>query len=253
MRIAVISDVHGNAIALKAVLEHLKSAHADLIVNLGDLVSGPFDPALAADMQMDLDAATLAGNHERQVLAGSTGRVDAFARQRLSAAHLDWMARLPPTLSLADGEVFACHGSPAGGDLEYMLEDVSEGRVRLSEEDAIRPRIAGIGAAKVVLCGHSHTPRLLTLDGVLLVNPGSVGLPAYRDLEPPHVVETGAPHARYAVLERLASGWAVDMRAVPYDFEAAGRQAEQHDRPDLAHAVRTGTYRPGIGKTHPHR
>lgn len=241
MRIAVIADVHGNLIALNAVLSHLRAASPDLIVNLGDLVSGPFDSAGSADAQMSLGCPTIAGNHERQVLTGGTGPSDVFARSRLTQAHLAWMAGLPACLTLAEGEVFACHGSPAGGDLEYLLEDVSSGRTTLDSDAAIRPRLNGIGAARLVLCGHTHTPRIVSVDGVLIVNPGSVGMAGYRDETPvPHVMETGTPHARYAMVERLPTGWAAELRAVPYDYEAAARQVEQAGRPAAAYMVRTG-------------
>ena len=241
MRIAVIADVHGNLIALEAVLAHLRGAAPDLVVNLGDLVSGPFDPAGSADAQMALACPTLAGNHERQVLEGSTGRSDATARLLLSRSHLDWIGRLPGTLTLVDGQVFACHGSPQGGDLEYLLEDVSTGRARLDTMAAIKPRLEGIGEATVVLCGHTHVPRMVSVDGVLVVNPGSVGLPGYRDTVPvPHVMEAGTPHARYALIDRCGGGWAAELRAVPYDYEAAAQQAEQQGRPQTAHVVRTG-------------
>lgn len=241
MRIAVFADVHGNLIALEAVLAHLRAAAPDIIVNLGDLASGPFDPAGSADAQMSLGCPTVAGNHERQLLEGGTGFSDAFARPRLTKAHFDWIAGLPKTLTLADGQVFACHGSPAGGDLEYLLEDISSGRATVDTEEAILPRLAGIGEASVVLCGHTHTPRIVTVGGILVVNPGSVGMPGYRDVTPvPHVMEAGAPHARYAIVEKLPSGWAAELRAVPYDFEAAARQAEQAGRHAVAHSVRTG-------------
>ncbi|MBL6082527.1 metallophosphoesterase family protein [Belnapia sp. T18] len=67
MRIAVIADVHGNLIALEAVLAHLRDDAPDLVVNLGDLVSGPFDPRGSAEAQMALACPTVAGNHEREV------------------------------------------------------------------------------------------------------------------------------------------------------------------------------------------
>jgi len=241
MRIAVIADVHGNLIALEAVLAHLRTAAPDLIVNLGDLVSGPFDPRGSADAQMALACPTVAGNHERQVLEGGAGVFDAIARPLLSPSHLDWIGGLPGTLRLADDEVFACHGSPRGGDLEYLLEDVSTGRARLETEDAIRPRLEGSGQARVVLCGHTHVPRMATLGGVLVVNPGSVGLPGYRGSDPvPHVMEAGTPHARYAVIDRSQGGWAAELRAVPYDHEAAARQAERYGRLQTAQVVRSG-------------
>ncbi len=241
MRIAVIADVHGNRIALEAVLAHLRAAAPDLLVNLGDLVSGPFDPAGSADLQMALGCPTVAGNHERQVLEGGTGPSDAIARAHLSEAHLAWMRGLPRTLRLGGGEVFACHGSPRGGDLEYLLEDVSAGHPRLDTAEAILARLEGIGGARVVLCGHTHLARMLRIGDVLVVNPGSVGLPGYRAVEPvPHVMEAGMPHARYAIVERHGGAWGAELRAVPYDHEAAARQAEGHGRPQAAHVVRTG-------------
>lgn len=246
MRIAVIADVHGNLLALEAVLAHLRAAAPDLVVNLGDLVAGPFDPAGSADAQRELACPTLAGNHERQVLDGDTGAFDAFARSRLSGSQLEWMRTLPGSLSLADGQVFACHGSPAGGDMDYLLEDVSTGHARLDRIEAIRPRLEGKGDATVVLCGHTHVPRMASVDGVLVVNPGSVGLPGYASGTPvPHVMEAGMPHARYAMVERHGSGWAAELRAVPYDHEGAARQAEQNGRPQTAHWIRTGRSPPG--------
>ena len=107
--------------------------------------------------------------------------------------------------------------------------------------EPIRSRLEGIVGAEVVLCGHTHMPRMVRIGDVLVVNPGSVGLPGYRDSQPvPHVMEAGTPHAGYAVGDRHKGGWAAELRAVPYDYEAAARQAEQHGRPQAAHVVRTG-------------
>ena len=78
--------------------------------------------------------------------------------------------------------------------------------------------------------------------GVLVVNPGSVGLQAYDDDHPlPHVVEVGAPHARWALVERDAGGaWHTQLRATPYDWPAAAARAQANGRPDWAHALATG-------------
>lgn len=241
MRIAVLADVHGNRLALEAVLAHLRAASPDLIVNLGDLVSGPYDPQGAAALQRSLGAQTLAGNHERAVLGEGLWAPDVLARALLQPAERAWLAGLPPRLSLLGGEIFACHGSPAGGDLEYLLEDASTGRMRLDTLASIRPRLAGIGAARLVLCGHTHVPRVASVDGVLVVNPGSVGMPCYRDPAPvPHVMEAGAPFARYALLDRGPHGWAAALQAVPYDWEGAARQAEAHGLADYAAFTRSG-------------
>ncbi len=241
MRVAVFSDVHGNLHALDAVLERMQQDRPDLIVNLGDLVSGPFDPRGSADRLMSLDCATVAGNHERQLVEGAGGFSDSFARPLLSALHMDWIGGLPGSLFLAGGEIFACHGSPAGGDLEYLLEDVQGGRPVLDLPSRIRPRLAGCGAARVVLCGHTHIPRIVSLDGTLVVNPGSVGMPAYRGRSPvPHAMQAGSPHARYGVLEQTRAGWQATLHAVRYDTEAAARQAEQAGAEAAAHAIRHG-------------
>ncbi|MDA8015810.1 MAG: metallophosphatase family protein [Thermoanaerobaculia bacterium] len=78
-------------------------------------------------------------------------------------------------------------------------------------------------------------------DGTLVVNPGSVGLPAYTDDEPfPHAMEAGSPHARYAVLEQQPAGWTVEQYSVAYDWEAAALQAERTGRHDWAGWIRTG-------------
>ena len=166
----------------------------------------------------------------------------AFARPLLSAAHLDWTKGLPATLQLAGGEVFACHGSPAGGDLDYLLEDVGSGRPVLAAEDAIRRRLAGVGSARLVLCGHTHVPRAVQVGEMLVVNPGSVGMPAYADDNPvPHAIETGAPHARYAVVTRGSGGqWSAELRVLSYDWKRAAQQARDNNQPTVARWTATG-------------
>jgi len=63
MRVAVLADAHGNLLALEAVLADLRGQAPDLVVNLGDLFTGPFDPMGSADAQIALGCPTLAGNH----------------------------------------------------------------------------------------------------------------------------------------------------------------------------------------------
>ncbi len=244
MRVAVLADAHGNLLALEAVLADLRAKAApDLLVNLGDLFTGPFDPSGSADVQIGLGCPTLAGNHERNLLEGDdTSPSVAFARPRLSAAHLDWIKALPKTLRFMDDEVFACHGSPAGGDLDYLLEDVESGRPLLASESAIRRRLEGIGPARLVLCGHTHMPRVVQVGEVLVVNPGSIGMPAYADDSPvPHAIETGTPHARYAVVTRVPGGrWSAELHAVAYDWDQAAQQAQVNGKRSVARWTATG-------------
>ena len=246
MRIAAISDVHGNLDALSAVLADIRRRGCDLVVNLGDILSGPLQPAETADLLMSLDLTTIRGNHERQLLETPPERMgesDAHAYAELQATHLDWLARLPATRAL-DDEVFLCHGTPRD-DLEYFLETVEPDGLRAATEEEIAERIGDCTAA-VILCGHTHVPRIARLSsGTLVVNPGSVGLQAYHmDVPYPHDVENDDPRARYAVIERVAGVWQAESVAVAYDHEAAAALAAGHRRPDWAHALRTGRVLP---------
>ncbi len=96
--------------------------------------------------------------------------------------------------------------------------------------------------APVVLCGHTHLPRSVrSARGQLVVNPGSVGLPAFEDDEPfSHCVETGSPDARYAILERGAHGWSAQLITVPYDHVSMARLARERRRTDWEWALSTG-------------
>jgi len=248
MRIALISDIHGNLPALDAVLAEIARVGADLTVNLGDVLSGPLWPAETARRLMPLGLPTIAGNHERQLLTQPRERMsasDAVTVRQLRSAELDWLAALPPTRWLA-GDLFCCHGTPAS-DLDYLLETVtpdfgqdgSRG-VRAAGTDEIAARLDGVPAALVV-CGHTHLPRIVQVGRTLVVNPGSVGLPAYDDTHPhPHHVESGSPHARWALVERTAGGWRASLHATDYDWPAASARAERAGRGDWADALCSG-------------
>lgn len=252
MRIAAISDIHGNLPALDAVLADIARSGVDLTVNLGDIASGPLWPAETVARLMTLELPTIRGNHERQVLTlprDAMSASDAHAAARLSAPQLAWMESLPAALALAP-DVRCCHGTPQS-DLDYWLETVVPGLergaapgIRMASAEEARERLgagreAGVG---LWLCGHTHLPRAIALgaDGLVL-NPGSVGLQAYDDGRPyPHLVENGSPHARWALAERRGAQWQFEFHAVAYDFDAAARQADRNGRPDWGDALRSG-------------
>jgi transglutaminase-like putative cysteine protease len=106
----------------------------------------------------------------------------------------------------------------------------------------------GADAARfdVYLCGHTHLQRTRRLpDGTLVVNPGSMGWPAYFDDEPfPYVVEAGRPHARYTLLRSTEAGWEVTPRLLEYDVTEAAALAAWHGRDDVAYSLRTGRVGP---------
>lgn len=109
MRLAVISDTHGNAFALRAVLADIRAAAPDLILNLGDQVYGKADPRTAYELQAELGAAEVRRNTE-EMLMGS-GEFHDWLRAQLPAKSMRLLRR-SLTQTVADGQVFACHGSP---------------------------------------------------------------------------------------------------------------------------------------------
>jgi len=150
---------------------------------------------------------------------------------------------VPPTLVFRD-RVFLCHATPAS-DQVYWLETVlPDGTVRMASQDAIEEAAEGI-TQRLILCGHTHIARAVRLsDGRLIVNPGSVGSPGYRDTHPfPHLIEAGTPDARYAILELIDGNWRVTFRHVPYDHEAMAALARRNGQPELASALATGWIR----------
>lgn len=262
--LAVLADVHGNRWALDAVLADAEAAGAARFVDLGDCVSGPLDPRGTAERLMALGAPTVRGNHDRQVAAlaalapgdpvrAAAGAADAFACEQLTDAQHRWLAALPAALpgSAVPAGLRCCHGIP-GDDATYLLEEVTPDGLRNRGPAAVRELLGDPGDATVVLCGHSHLQRLLPLaDGTVVVNPGSVGLPAYDDDTPhPHVAESGSPHARYALLHPAGERrWRVELRAVAYPWQEAARAARARGREDWAAALETGLALPTLRRS----
>ena len=226
-RFAAIADVHGNRWALEAVLEDIARRGVRSIVNLGDNLFGPLDVDGTAELLMRLDMPGVSGNQDRELVeAGSK--------------HSPWLASLPLRRELPGMLLF--HGTPHADNV-YLLETVHDGAVAPARDAEIRERL-GDETGPLLLCGHTHIPRVVRCGESLIVNPGSVGLQAYPDDAPlPHVMETGSPYARYAVLEQTVRGWQVDQIAIVYDWESAAETAERNGRPDWAFRLRTGRAR----------
>jgi len=262
MRIAFVSDIHGNLAALDSVIADIARRQVDQVVNLGDMLSGPLLPLETARRLRALDWLHIAGNHERQVLSlppDRQGAADAYASSQLGDDERAWLAshtdpcdaRLHQATMWPErlgSDVALCHGSPRS-DIEYLLETPMGEEARLATPAEIEERLDGRIATHIGLlaCGHSHVPRSVTAaNGLLIVNPGSVGQPAYADDHPHplsnfHRIENGSPDARYAVVEKFNGRWLCDLISVPYDFEPMALLAEQRDRADWAQALRTGT------------
>ena len=129
---------------------------------------------------------SIRGNHDRWLVEREPADMnlsDRFSHQQLEDAHLNWLAGLPAIATYRD-EVFLCHGTPHS-DTTYWLERVTEDAIIETMPLAdIECHAEGISAS-LILCGHTHIARSVRLgDGRLIVNPGSVGCPAYEGDKP---------------------------------------------------------------------
>ena len=230
MRLAVLSDVHGNAFALDAVLADIRAAAPDALYNLGDTVWGAADPGRAWEMQREFAPPSVRGNTDEFMLSNlaelqpSTRLYREFVEAQLGGVPPE-LGRLPVSLSVADGEVLLAHGSPRD-PWKYLM---FSGEV-LATPAELRERLHG-AAPKVVVVGHSHTELLDTRLGISVVNAGSVSRQKFGD-----------PAARWVLLDKGNGGWSVSFRRVDYDIEAAAHWAEWHglDGAKEARQLRTG-------------
>lgn len=243
MRFAVIADVHGNHLALEAVLADIRALGIERIVNLGDSFSGPLEAGLTADLLLPLDAVSVSGNHDRALIDrpfDEMGDWEVPSYPQLSEAQLDWIRALPFS-TVMDEEIYLCHATPQD-DNTYWMETLSaDGIFHLKPRADIEAIAAGLDYP-LLLCGHSHIARAVQLsDGRLIINPGSVGCPGF-DYDVPvyHKAEAGTPFASYAILEKTVLGWQPSFRQVRYDNHAMAALARRHGMMDWVSALTSG-------------
>src|SRR6266702_8702545 len=125
MRFAAIADVHGNYLALEAVLADIRAQGITDTFNLGDMLSDPLDARRTIDILMKLDAVHVLGNHfffNDTATPEKMGSWDRPAHAQLDATHLDWLRAQPMTRVFRD-QVFLCHATPDNDEV-YWLDTV---------------------------------------------------------------------------------------------------------------------------------
>jgi len=214
LRIAALSDIHGNLPALEAVLSEVEEARPEMIVVCGDVASGPM-PAETIERLRALNGARFVrGNADRGLVDefdGTTpspmpGPFAGWCAAQLSSPQRNFLASFEDTVEL-DGILF-CHASPRNDTDVFTVETPAE-RVRFL--------MSGVSAGMVV-CGHTHMQFDRRIDGIRIVNPGSIGMPY------------GEPGAYWALIDGD-----VTMRRTDYDRGAAAarmrsKHAEDADR-----------------------
>jgi putative phosphoesterase len=196
MRVGVISDVHGNSVALDAVFEDMPDV--DALVCAGDVVGYNPWPAECVAAVRRREAPTVMGNHDRAVATGSAFRFNDMAaagvehaRETLDDDALEWLSALPDERTVLDDRVKLVHGHPENPD-HYTYPD-EFGPDLLGDED-------------VLVMGHTHVQAHETYAEGVVMNPGSVGQP--RD---------GDARAAYALLD--LDDRSVEERRVEYDVD----------------------------------
>lgn len=233
MKIVALYDIHGNLPALDAVLKEVEQEHPDVILVGGDIVPGPM-PRAALERLLALGDSVhyIRGNCERDVVAAFDGRPmtpgmsqEVSERMRWTAKQLersqrDFLAQLPELASFSVdglGEVLFCHGSPRSDEEIFTVA---------TPEERLRPMLAGV-RQRVVVCGHSHMQFDRSVDGVRIVNAGSVGMPY------------GDAGAFWLVL-----GPEIRLRRTLYDLEGAAAQIRASGYPQAEDFAENNVLRP---------
>ena len=237
MRIALLSDIHGNPVALDAVLADAQSMAVETYWVLGDIVAIGPEPVATLERLAGLsDVSYIRGNTDRYVVTGDgpppsldEAKADpelvalfahvtasfAWTRGYISAhGWFDWLAGLPMErrLTLPDGtRLLGVHASPGRDD----GEGIHPGR-----SDAELAELVAHCEADLVCVGHTHEPLNRRVGGVRVVNPGSVSNPLAPDLR-----------ASYAVIDATQQGYEINHRRVQYDNSAVVEAVRKSHHP----------------------
>ena len=232
-RLALISDIHGNGVALDAVLADLAARDVEQIICLGDLAAGGPQPREVIARVRHLGCQVVRGNADRWLVEGlppghsaetrRLGEVVAWARGTLAPDDLDYLGGLPQTVAAGDRESLLCfHGSPRA-DLDSLLATTPEHEL---------DEVFGAVEAGLLAGGHTHLQLLRRHRDRVLVNPGSVGLPLGSLVGPP----TAPPlpsWAEYATV-REDGGLEISFHRVPVDIHALAVATAAMPRPTWA-------------------
>jgi putative phosphoesterase len=229
MRIGLIGDLHGNLLALDAVLDDLSGDGIDVLVCLGDVVAGP-QPIETLERIRSLECRLVVGNWDAYCYGGFPDLGDGLGRQlvdigvwsaeRLSPADRDYIRTFEQLVELeAPGatRVVAFHGSPRSFEDPILAT---------TPEDELERMLNGV-RAPILVGGHTHFQMVRRHAESLVVNPGSVGLAFLRQAE----VMPIARWAEYAVLAVTDGGLALELRRRPYDIDALVRVIHESRMP----------------------
>jgi putative phosphoesterase len=216
--LALISDIHGNLTALEAVLADIARQKVEQVVCLGDVAAFGPQPVQVVERLQELNYPTVMGNTDSWLLAPGPFPprdeetrlfydIELWAAEQLTQDHLAFIRSFRPTLDLSlNGQktLLAYHGSPKS-DTDLITAT--------TPEEALADLLAG-RRADILAGGHSHAPMLRRYQEMLLLNPGSVGLPY---VQWPDGRNRNPAWAEYAIVRSDQADLAVTFRRVPYN------------------------------------
>jgi putative phosphoesterase len=239
MRIAVISDMHGNGYGFEVALNDLQTIGVDRIVCLGDAIQGGPQPAETVRRLRGLNCPVVMGNADYWMLTGEDSGAEGppsdkllavreWSLSKLSEADKTFISSFQPTveIDLGEGQKLLCfHGSPASFD-DVILPTTSE-------EDF--QRYLGAYRPAIMTGGHTHMQQIRRLGDTFFFNPGSVGFAySHQQLEDDFRAD---PWAEYAVLSVENGRTSLEFRRVPYDAKTMIQIYLDSGRPYAAEAA----------------
>jgi putative phosphoesterase len=232
MRIALISDIHGNFVALQTVLADIETARVDQIVCLGDVAANGPQPREVIEKLRELGCPIVRGNTDEWFLVPQTYDPNSGKEQRLMAmlnwamekfspADLDFMQTFQPTIQMPlDNAGLLCfHGSPQSNTHVILATTPNDELARM----------IGDQHATVMAGGHTHEQLLRRFRDTTIVNPGSVGMPMTRGV--PSTQARHSPWSEYAIVESRGKSLTVELRRVPLDIGALVRASRESRMP----------------------
>lgn len=237
MRVAVIADIHGNAVAFDAVLADLETQTVDRVVCLGDAIQGGPQPAEVVARLRELGCPVVYGNADAFLLTGTDGNESVTAQQhaarawslaQLSEADRAFIAAFQPTVEMplpGSRRLLCFHGSPTSFD-DIIFPETPEEEVR---------RLLGAYLPAILTGGHTHLQQVRRLDDSLFFNPGSVGY-VYNTRQPDGDSHAD-PWAEYAILSADERRFSIEFCRVPFDVAEWKRITLTSGIPDAATMV----------------
>ena len=235
MQVALLSDIHGNLVALEAVLARLQASHISQMACLGDVATFGPQPREVIRQLREMDIPIAMGNMDAWLLnpqphayrdedTQRITEVELWAAEQLAPSDLGYVRTFQPQIEVAlssDVTLLCVHGSPRS-DTDIILAT--------TPEDELESMLSGCGAA-VVAGGHTHTHMLRRFRETTVINPGSVGLAIERGALTGEV--RNPPWAEYAVVGLEDGELRIEFRRVPFDVGELVRAARESGMPHV--------------------